>query len=53
MWGWDREVKLSRGRPQQTWDGVVKKDMGEERPDEGVGSGSRGVANGDPYPYPC
>ena len=27
VWGWDREVKLSRGRPEQTWDGVVKKDM--------------------------
>ena len=27
VWRWDREVKLARGRPQQTWDGVVKKDM--------------------------
>ena len=27
MWGWDSEISLSRGRPQQTWDGVLKKDM--------------------------
>ena len=27
VWGWDREVKLSRGRPEQIWDRVVKKDM--------------------------
>ena len=27
VWGWGREVKLSRGRPQQRWDAVVKKDM--------------------------
>ena len=27
VWGWNREVKVSRGRPQQTWDAVVKKDM--------------------------
>ena len=27
VWLLDREVKLSRGRPEQTWDGVVKKDM--------------------------
>ena len=25
--GWDREVKVSRGRPQQTWDAVVRRDM--------------------------
>ena len=23
----NREVKLSRGRPEQTWNGVVKRDM--------------------------
>ena len=27
VWGWDREVKLSRGRPVQTWDTVVRNDM--------------------------
>ena len=27
VWCLDREVKLSRGRPEQTWDGVVKNDM--------------------------
>ena len=27
VWGWDSEVKLGRGRPEQTWDGVVKRDM--------------------------
>ena len=27
VWGWDSEIKLSRGRPQQTWDGVLKKDI--------------------------
>ena len=27
VWWLDREVKLSRGRPEQTWDGVVKNDM--------------------------
>ena len=26
VWGWDSEIKLSRGR-QQTWDGILKKDM--------------------------
>ena len=25
--GWNREVKLNRGRQEQIWDGVVKKDM--------------------------
>ena len=25
VWGWDSEIKLSRGRQQQTWDGVVKR----------------------------
>ena len=27
VWRLDRDVKLSRGRPEQTWDGVVKNDM--------------------------
>ena len=27
VWGCDGEIKLSRGRPQQTWDGVLTKDM--------------------------
>ena len=27
VWRLDREIKLSRGRPEQTWDGVVKNDM--------------------------
>ena len=27
VWCLDREVKLSRGRPEQMWDGVVKNDM--------------------------
>ena len=27
VWRWDSEVKMSRGRPEQTWYRVVKKDM--------------------------
>ena len=27
VWKWDGEVKLGRGRPEQTWDAVMKKDM--------------------------
>ena len=27
VWGWDRGMKLGRGRPEQTWDAVVRKDM--------------------------
>ena len=27
VWENDREVTLGRDRPEQTWDGVVKKDM--------------------------
>ena len=27
VWEWDSEVRLSRGRPEQTWRAVVKKDM--------------------------
>ena len=27
VWGWNSEVKLSRGRPEQIWDRVVKRDM--------------------------
>ena len=27
VWEWDSEERLSRGRPEQTWDAVVKKDM--------------------------
>ena len=27
VWRWDMGGKSSRGRPEQTWDGVVKKDM--------------------------
>ena len=27
VWRWGDEVKMGRGRPEQTWDAVVKKDM--------------------------
>ena len=27
VWEWDSEERLSRGRPEQTWDAVVKRDM--------------------------
>ena len=27
VWQWDKKVKSSRGRPDQTWDAVVKKDI--------------------------
>ena len=27
VWKWDGEVILGRGRPEQTWDAVMKKDM--------------------------
>ena len=27
VWRWDSEAKLNRGRPEQTWNAVVKKDM--------------------------
>ena len=27
VWGWNRGAKLGRGRPEQTWEALVKRDM--------------------------
>ena len=29
VWRMDKEVKLGRGRPEQTWDAVVRRDLKE------------------------
>ena len=52
MWAWHSEVMQSRGRPEQTWDAVVKKDMKKRGLIE-EWTQDREVERSDPYPYPC